>query len=374
MLLAAAVGCILLAGCRRPAPAHPQRTQVFVRLPALLSLHPAWAAVRELDVLIAHTAGLDKAGQSVATAGVPLPEVSLPPPLIAGSAPLTSRPPTIEGVTRAAAARLNRLRDSMDAHAERIVERERKEKMEKVAADVTAKRADLQAAAVNAPVESALSPEDLRELHKLQFREIALESQVAALLPPARGDADVKLKDVRKQIAAIESKAPKPGEELQAKIDKQVENYGKLRFAEMERNLSRRKAALQAESARRLDPYHKRLEERAVLPPPPTIPGSSAMSAMARRIASPSHVTSSAKSAAAPLPTGEAIARLRDQRQRLVRTITDELRTRLQAVGSARRWTLSLGPRPGYIDVTDQAAAALRSELDGETARAGNPK
>jgi len=372
----AALACIFVAGCRGPAAAPPQNSPVTVRLDALLPLHPAWADVHELDILIAHTAGLVSPAQNAAASPVPLPEAPMPPPLNAGTNPLTSRPPSVDSVTRAAASRLNRLRDSLKTRVDRVVERERKQRMEKVDADVAAKKADLQAAAVSAPIESVLSEADRRELRRLQFREIAFESQVAALLPPARGEAETNLKEVRRQIAAIEAKAPKPGEELQAKVQQQVDEYRKTRVAAMEQELAARRAALTAETTQRLDPYRRRLASQIELPPAPSLAGKRAGPVTAGPMVSPAQVASAAKAAnpAAPLPTGVALASLRDQRERLVRTISDEVRTRVLAVAAARRWTVSFAPRAGYIDVTDRVASALRSELEGVAAGAGNSK
>jgi hypothetical protein len=248
--------------------------------------------------------------------------------------------------------------------------------MEKVDADVAARKADLQAAAEHAPIEAALSPEDRRELRRLQFLEIAFESQVAVLFPPARGDAESRLKDVRRQIAALEAKAPKPGEELQAKIERQVADYRGQRVAEMEKGLEARRTALEAETAQRLEPYRKQIQEQVALPPTPEIVGATGgIGPLSRRIATPAEIASAVNSSPAPLPVAEALARLRDQRERLIRTIEDDLRARLQALASGRHWTLSYAARAGYIDVTDRAASALRSEfgdaLAAEAADAG---
>jgi hypothetical protein len=372
-LATAALGCSVLFGCRPTAPAPPKSTPVYVRLPALLSLHPAWADLRDLDALIAHTAGLGNspARQDAANAGVPLPEAPMPPPLDVGTTTLTSRPPSLAGVTRDAANRLDRLTASLTARAERIVERERKERMEKVAADVATKRADLQAAAVNTPVEALLSPSDRKDLRRLQFLEIAFESQVAVLFPPARGESEAKLKTVRAQIAAIEAKAPKPGEELQARVDKQVADYQKQRVAEMEKELGARRTALASETVQRLEPYRKQIHDRIALPPTPSIVGATgAIASLEPRIATPAEVAGKT-TATAPLSAGAALAGLRDQRDRLLRSITDELRTRLQAVAADHHWTLSYEPRAGYIDATDGAASALRSQFKSEAAAAG---
>ncbi len=382
IVIAAALTGILLSGCNRPGPAPPPNTRVFVRMSSLVSLHPSWADVHEIDILLAHAAGLASSHQGAVQAGNLLPEVPLPPPLTADPVPFSSRPPSLEGVTRAAAIRLSKLREAMDARAERIIQRERRELTEKAAADIAAKKADLTAAAITSPLYLGLSTADRQELRRLQFQEIAFESQVAVLFPPARGAALVNLQKVREQIRSIEAKAPKTEEQLQARIDKQLSDFRQARAAETERELNQRRFTLQAETRQRLDPYEKRLQERMKLPGPLALTGSSTAAVSAPQIISPKSLAAAAPGMATGQPaTGAAVNSLRAQRARLVAYITDDIRRRVEALARRRHWTLSTNAseasdasdaRAGYTDITSQAASALKNEIKNSSQGAGN--
>jgi hypothetical protein len=364
-LAAAFLASLSAWGCRNQKPAPPQLTRVSVQLPALYALHPAWSDVAELDVLISHAQTLSSAGQSTVAPGNPLPRSPLPTPLSVSGAPLPMQPPSTEGVTRAAETRLKRLRDKLSAHVDRIIERERRDQLVKLAAESAAKKADLTTAANVAPIDAGLTKEERQALRKLQYQEIAFESQVAVLFPPARGVAETNLKRVRGEILAIESKVPRTENQIQANIDKQLADFRQGRIGEIETKLGQRRVVLEQESAKRVGPYEKRVHEHVELPRELSLStASAAVSVSPEAIVSPEALAAGTRGTlAAPLPTSEALSGMQAQRARLVSYIADDLRRRLAELARLRRWSVSESARPGYVDITSQAASALKAEL-----------
>src|SRR5579871_5903259 len=113
--------CLALAGCRQPASRAIASRQVSVRLAVLVPLHPAWAEVKQLDLLLSHASHLPLPSSQAA---ISLPEMPLPPALTVPAAPV-GLPLARDVVTKPAVSRIGSLGEVFDDQNERILSRER---------------------------------------------------------------------------------------------------------------------------------------------------------------------------------------------------------------------------------------------------------
>lgn len=374
----------LLAGCSKTPPPPAPNTPSYVRLASLLPLHPGWNEVRQLDTLLAHAASLPVNPSvpqndllDVPLSSRPSPfqgtiEAALPVRPDIGGAPL----PDTNSVTQPAEARLMKLGAAFDAQNEGILDRERETINRKVKAEVAARRADLMAQP-NLPGKSEPDPNAERRF-QLQIQEIALETQVGplGLFPPARGEAEKKLKAVRDELKRL---APKPADAsnaqnaLSERIDKEVAAFAREKLTATERTVAERRKMLAAKTQEILAGYRKQLQMSVEMPIPlaetTTLPASASTTLRLPSLASPTQVrgqivsTSASAPAASALPTASSRAALLAQRARLVSYLTDDVRRRVDRLAAENHWTIQYAPSPGRTDVTPQAADKLNAEF-----------
>jgi hypothetical protein len=360
--MALAASLALLAGCRRGAP-PPTFVRGSISVPSLLSVHPAWSDVRDLDQLIAHVSALPAGPAPVSVA---LPEAAFPAPLKAGIDSPASRPPPPAGSRSAATERIARLRDSLNEHSERIIDRERTAMEKRLAAEAAVERSRIKAEPPP-PIE-ARSPADERELRNLEFEAIALESQIRVLFDPAQTEAQKKLNAVAARIKALQA-PPKVREEVQdAAIEKQVEAFRTRRRAEMQKELGQREAQVESTAREAVTSYRSGLRVRLTeAAPPPPIESPAAAPMPAPSLPSPAKAAAAGGPAAAgaAVRVADKVASLREQRSRLVQVITDDIRKRVEGLAARYHWTLSPAGS-GITDLTPRAADLIRNQFSLE--------
>jgi len=333
-----------------------------VRLEALLPLHPAWEDVRQIDALLAHTRRLPSPS---AQASLPLDEVALPSPLKTdGSIPMNLAKARAERTVPAALERVERLRTALDVLNSRVVRREQTAGQKVVAADVARQEADLRAGleAEERRIRAQV-PETLRDL---QFREIALQSQVDGLPEPHRSEAQRKLDRVRQEIEAIQAAREAGDEAARQRVARQVEDYRQERRARETERLDQLRARLNRETdqivAENQEEARRSLGRLKALAMP-SVPRSADV--RAKRLPSPAEVaagvapTTAERSAAA---TSDEIAALTSRRQRLLHFITGDVRRRVENLAAQKQWRIAFAPASGLPDMTAQVVAALREE------------
>jgi hypothetical protein len=357
-----------VTGCRRGVPT-PVNVRGSVRVQRLLALHPAWSEVAELDQLISHVSRLPVSTSTPIAGAFPLSEAVFPRPLSAGITAPVSTPPPPAGSRRAAAGRIVRLKDSLEKHSERVVSREREAIGKRLEAESAVERSRIKAE--EPPRIIARNPEDERELRKLEFQAIALESQVRVLFEPALSEAQEKLKVVAARIRELQVPPAVREEVQQAEIEKKVEQFRTKRRAQYEADLALRGAQVRDTARQAVAEYDKGLRDRLAEATPPSalaVPKTTPVPSVA--LPSPREVAASAFAAGAPpsLGTSARVAALRAQRARLIEVITEDISRRIQGMATQYHWTLAAA---GGVDLTSRAADLLREQFS-TSPRAGS--
>lgn len=353
-ILVTAVGS--LVGCR-PA-AVPAQPRVTVRLSALLPLHPSWEHVRSLDRTIA----------SVGTLPTLTPPVA-PPPLPAAFVPPQSVPASLvrERLARAAADAdryLRQLAEFLRLRNQDLIARERKLEKVRIATEVAAARAR-----IDAEVRSVIGAqwqELSRELYRLGFREVAINSQVKSYTDQPLQDALRQQTLVRAQIATLENRRT----QLNATINPTIE-------ANLQPERGRAQAASDERIRLRTEAFEKELQARLAAErtlvgarPDPIAPIGSALTPLPNPRETPLTLVSSAQSATllqrAQAQTAAAAARQRTngqaERNRLIAAIRADTEQAAEQIARQQKWTLVPENSPNARDETETIASHLREQ------------
>lgn len=359
IIIPAIMAGLVLGGCRQVSPPPPTFTRGSVNVNALLTIHPAWNEVVELDKLIAHVASLSG---SSPPASISLPDAVFPAPLTAAIAAPTTKPPPPAGSRSAAADRIARLRESLNEHSDRVVERERLTLEKRLEAEVAVERSRLRALPPKPHV--VRNPEDEKKLQKLELEALALETQVKALFDPAQSEAQVQLNSVLAKIEKLKVPPARQQEVQETEIENQVEKFRAAKRADMQKTLAATTTQVLATSQQAVSAYRTGVRARlaeAKSPKPVTLQKTPQMPNPS--LSSPKDAAAAAFAQGAPVSSGEAerMTELRAQRARLVKVITDDINRRVEGMAAEHHWTLVPS---GGTDLTPNAADLLRKQID----------
>jgi hypothetical protein len=346
-----------------------------VRLDALLPLHPAWSDVQQLDALLAEAQKAKVPAPSIQPS-IPLPEAVLPPPLSVNnrlSGNLTEA--RIQQTAQNARQRVERLRSTLDTLHERALEKRQELLRKEASADIAQKRADILAtveervtkAEEQARVETAPLRKEIRDR---KFREIALQSQVAALNDNPRDEAQRRLIQVQKEIKELEarlnSRLAGIREGIEKEADRQIEDYRQQRLEQEAAELAQFRAELNRRASEAIAHYEAEVERTLSSLEPlsmPSVPRTPVL--RTQRLPSPAQVAEKPRPVDTARITKEIDARteaLRAQRKRLVDFIADDTRRRVETFAAGKQWQIAYAPAPGRADRTEEAAQWLRAE------------
>jgi hypothetical protein len=353
--------CLVLCGCKRPPKPLVAPTPVYVNLGAVLIAHPAWADVQQIDTLITYARST---ARSSAPPPMALQGVGLPPALQTQEPPVPVLRPSQDELRRPALGRVARLRELYEAQNARVLARERKEALKKLEADVAAYKAEL--VSNPNPVDLTVQRQVDAELRRLQFLEIAYESQVRVLFEPYVVTARQLLADVRRRIKAEQARLKVSPDTFEERVAAAADAFRTKRVAEYQMQLSSRSAELAVETSRTLDEYVKRIETRldaveAILPLaiPARIPLDGGGMPGPAQVAAATQTLPSTPPPAVTDPTKALIS----QRARLIAWITDDVKRRVERIAGQKNWQVSWSPAASRVDVAAQAAELLRAEF-----------
>jgi hypothetical protein len=360
-----------LAGCQGRSSSPVGQSAVYVRLDALLPLHPAWQDIRRLDDLTAQARTLPAAFP--AQTAVPLREAPLPSPLPVRAEMLAGPAPPGPETLRPGLARVKSLRALLDARIERSMRLQGIKDQKEILADVelwrNSQEADRRAAVEKVERQAA------QRLRDLTFKEIKLETQARSPLgPPGAAEA---LKGVQAEIKDLPNRLAERRSEVLKPFDQEIERKKNDREQEQREAGVRRRAELGRRAERTIAEYQARIFLGPIahgalgaihVPRPEALPDLHEAVSPARheRLPSPAQIaaeTPSAAAAGAAHATGDALNALAAQRARLDDFIRSDIRRRVERLAVRNHWRVLFTPEAGRPDVTDRAVAALRAEF-----------
>jgi len=363
---AAARGALLLAllsigvaagGCRRASA--PSAPRVFVRLEALLPLHPTWAQVTSLQRMAqtGQSAQAQAAGLRLATS--PLPPTFPAPIAIPANLAQERRQRIAEDARR----RIAGLTQELRRRNEERVRREERAAQRQLAARLAAAKAEREAA-LPARLE-AIRREAAQQIEPLRYKEVVFLSQTREFTSQPLLDAQTQLNAVRAEIARLTDERDARLADAQAEVQRQLDADRAKWTAELEQNLARRRAELEALAARQIAREEASLAAETepipdlgtALPPPP---------GPAEQPQPPTALPTDAAFARARAQVGAASsqqqAALEAQRQRLLAAIRKDTEQAVIQVARQQGWTLAPEGAAGASDMTATVAEALRAQ------------
>jgi hypothetical protein len=365
LLIIAVTACLLTAaGCRRNNSPGIVQSNVAIRLSSLISLHPAWNDIKEIDALIAQAKNLPS-NKGSAPAPIALASVSMPPPLPASLDPRPAGVPSIETARQTGQKRVKDLQASMEEHNQDLVEREQQVLEKRMTTAVAAERARLAAL----PPEIVETPEQKTEraaLRKLQFEQIALESEVKILTEPALTPVLLRLAGIKEQVRLAEARLRPPVQQVDVALEKAVASFRQQKEAESAATLKTRADDLHTRSSEVINAYRSRLSSRlADVKPvtPAAVPAARPVPDL--QIPSPAQAASVMPVTGSPAAavTANNLNQLLAARQRLVQFVTDDLRRRVDRIAAQRNWKVTYTAVPAPNDYTDRAAELLKQDF-----------
>ena len=349
------------AGCSRPPTLiAPHR---YVRLDALLPLHPSWAQIQALDREVA------RLKTAPAQAGSfdyePYPALPVFVPRVSTSANAGAE--RAAQVDREAKRYIDSLSKSLDAVNQSLLGVERRREQRRVDAAVAARIADLK--------KQLQAENDLKlfaiqqELRKLTFRDIVVNSRIQDLaqahtrdmrpLREAQAEHETILADIGKLNTANSAIVD---QDVVKEAGRKRDAYYREEQAKSRQRLAKRAGELNAD---RQEKVAAALKQQRVTPIPP----------LASRELPPvdPHSTPLPLPAEAAISVQPAAARLmpalnkqamlwETQRSNLVSEIRADTSKAVQQVALRRGWKLVPGPELGAEDGTSEAAEAVRGQ------------
>lgn len=366
LALLALLAC-LAAGCRNSAPSLPAGRQ-YVRLDALLPLHPAWAQVQALEVAQARFPSAQAQASTLQYPIKPLPEVFTPPVTV---------PPSLaderdKRVQEDALHYVQQTEQALVAKNADILKRfeRREQRQTQVQYSRALAERELQLSAAN---EQEAAQLEVR-VNTLGFRQVALRTQIDAYTNRLYQDPrNPIVQDVVRQEALIseqmnaleDQRKAVLARDVRAAAVQQLAAQKKQWQAESAARLAARKAELadsvkqQVEQARaRLKNDIKPIPPLASAPLPPAEPNATPL---------PLPIAPDAPGAIrrAQGQLGAALAQERQawqaQKEALLASIRADTSQAVAQIARKQGWNLVPGASQGK-DVTDQAAGALRAQ------------
>lgn len=351
------VACVLVGCSPGPLVLLPKR---YVRMESLLPLHPAWAQV----------VSLDRIARQIRSAPPPaFPFTPLPP------APQTFAPPPAEppGLAaqrqeriRADALRYERQLERALTDSDRLLfnrqERtERKQVQQQLAQERAKRLAGLQTEALHQTRDIA------RQITRLQFRIVALKSQLNVYTDQPLQDAQIQYRQALAQVAALRQQRRDVLAGVAPEVERQVSALQPQLEAASQQRLQQFQAAQAASRAQKIARERQNLET-AVTPLPATLTTPPPLPSDTREtpLALPTSADAAQSLQAGAAQVQGALARQATQwaleRGRLLNTIRSDTAQAVQQIARRQGWQLVAPQTRGASDATAAVIPALAAQ------------
>lgn len=349
------------AGCSHPSlPVAPHR---YVRLDALLPLHPSWSQIQSMDRELAR---LKTAPQQAG----PLryePHAAVPIFVPRATTPANMAKERAAQIDLDAKRYLESLRGSLASVNRSVLAVERRREQRRVDAAVAVRLAD-EAKRLQGIIDVKLFA--IRErLKSLVLRDIVVKSQIQDLaqahavdITPLR-TAQAEHADILKEVARLRAEdAALRAQDVAIETQRKRDTFYREETARSRERIAKRETELKAEMEDKLNLAMRQQRDTAIPPPavpvlPPVDPRTTPLPLPVN--AGPALVSASAR--VQPVLNRQA-AIWEAQRTTIIDEIRADTRKAVQQVALERGWKLDPGPSPGALDGTKEAADALRAQ------------
>jgi len=354
-LLAIAV-TVAVGGCQeKPSKPTPQM-QGYVRLGALIALHPAWTSVKQIEQMMAE---VKKIPIPLESPPLVLGEGKLPPLLPASPGQKAERTPQRQRIIRLARERMEDLQAWLDIRNARLLLREQQAQQNELEADVARFESALRE---KARTEAEALRKKVREhIRNLQLQQVAYRSQVAALSGEPRIAAEARLTAIKNELEAAQGDLSNRLTAISHRVEQEVRQYRANRQVEAATQWKNRREEMEQETKQMVARYEAQLSadlariDPLALPPVPSLP-----SAKEPGKSTPPADASTSMPSFQPKGVQKLLAGLAAQRERLLRLLSEDVRQRVQQLAVENHWKITLEPKPGLDDITLQVAEQLR--------------
>ncbi len=345
-----------VAGCRSaPAPGG----KYYVRLDALLPLHPGWAQVVSLQSVsgVVQTAPAQATALHLPTS--PLPAAFPAPVAVPPNLEQERRQRIVEDARRRLAALAEELRRR---NAERSQAEERLGQRE-LAARLAAARVALEAA-LPAQLDRIARAFETR-LTPLNFKEIVFRTQVRGFTGQPRQDAQTQLQAVLDEIARLNQERDTQLAEARAQVQRQLDADRAQWTRELADRLAKYRRQLETLAAQQVAREQTGLNAAAE-PIPPLSSLAAPTASTAPPLQPPTEPNTGAVFGQAQAQVNVAVrqqqADLAAQKAQMIAALRDDTQQAVLQIARQGGWTLVAQGVPGARDGTDTVAKALRAQ------------
>lgn len=348
----------LFVGCR-PAPLllTPKR---YVRMESLLPLHPAWAQVLSLD----------RIARQMRVAAPPAFSFTPLPPAPQAFAPPPAEPPGLAAQRqeriRADALRYERQLEQALTDSDRLLfnrqERTERKRVQQQMAQERAKRLDV------LQTEALHQTRDIsRQITRLQFRIVALKSQLNVYTDQPLQDAQIQYRQALAQVAALRQKLRDVLADVEPEVERQLRALQPQLEAASQQRLQQFQEQQAADRAQKIARERQNLES-AVTPLPATLTAPLPLPSDAREtpLALPTSADAARSLQRGAVQVQGAVARQAAQWERerhlLLDTIRNDTEQALKQIARKQGWQLVAPQTVGATDATAAVIPALTAQ------------
>jgi len=348
----------LAAGCRQ-APAL-LTARHYVRLNALLPLHPDWAQIVSLQREEAAFAQAPAQAARLQWAASPLPAPFVPPKTVPINLIRERQARLREDTDRYIAQLGSYLHGRNEAQIAREEQAGQKQVSTQVAQEAAAREERLRAE--NALRAAALA----RRIGRLGFRDVALQAQMRVLTDRPLVDARQQERQVHAEMDRLSAQREALlSTDLRGQVAREMQPRQAQLLADLGARMKQQLDALNAAMAQRMQRVQARLEALAK-----TVPAESNTAPLAGAAPAPLTLPAGAPTAGAAqraqAQVAQALARQRArwqaQQAQMLAVITRDTQEAVQQIARRQGWTLVPQGSPRATDATDSVARALRAQ------------
>jgi len=348
-----------LAGCQRKAAQPPRH---YVRLEALLPLHPIWEQVARLESLAQATRqSAQQQAASLRLEASPLP-VSFPAPVAV--------PPSLEQERRARIAedarrRIQGLAEELRRRNAELLRREEAAGARQLENQVAAARTELEGALLAR--QANIRTEYEGKLNPLRFKSVIFETQVRGFSGQPQQDAQAQLNAINAEVARLEQERDTRLAEAQEQMQRDLAARKQELTRQYNARLAQRRAELETLAARQVQREEASLSAQSE-PIPPL--GSASLGTLPPTVplpppASPDTVAPAAFAQAqgqVAAAGSRQRAEVEAQKAHFVALIREDTRQAVLAISHRQGWVLVPQGTPGASDWTQAVAGELRAQ------------
>ncbi len=360
--LTAFVCCLVIAGggCGKHTE-KPATKVVFVDIHRLITLHPSWTNIFQMDRILATPPSFRN---PLGMKSLRITERYAPSQPLKDEINPSNKNPIKSDVLQPAFNRIESMRNRINMQNNRILDQWRKTENQKALGEIAMEMNKLNALQNQ---DSALVMQSYEsKIRVYQLRAIGYESYIRTYTGPLQDNARIQLADANQNIAALVKEMNAKMADIEAKYAHTLQLYKDQVYKNMNKSVMQREVKLRTETDSRLNRYKQDIQDNLN-----TLSGNgqserneTSIPEMKAHFPLPKLPTfRSAPSQQYANTVRNEMDAIKAQRNRLLQSIRSDIMGRISQIALKRNWTVSYQWRPGETDETKLFQQLLTREF-----------